>query len=90
MTPDADDVAPNVGPELKFAEALSSVAAVPDVTGMIANGLEKESDKEPSKSISAPLEVTGAPDHRGSKISVSIETAKPLVLFSVLAPLQAL
>lgn len=81
-------MAPNVGPELKFVEALPSVAVVPDETGMIANGLEKESDKEPSKSISAPLELTGAPDHRGNKISFCVETAKPLVLFSVLAPLQ--
>ena len=56
-----------VGPELKSVAALASESVVAGVTSVIANGLENDSDKEPSKSISALLEVTGAADQRGTK-----------------------
>lgn len=66
MTLDADGgAAANVGPKLVLAAASASGAEVPDVTGMIANGFtENESDKEPSKSVSALFDVVGAADQR--------------------------
>ena len=61
------DAARLVGPKLKSAGALASESVVAGVTSVIANGLENESDKEPSKSVSALLEVTGSADQRGTK-----------------------
>lgn len=62
MTLDADGgAAANVGPKLVFAAASASGAEFPVVTGMIAKGFaENESDKEPSKSVSALIDVEGA------------------------------
>lgn len=56
----ADDAATAVGPELKSAEALASGAVAGWLAGTRANEFEeKDSDKEPSKSIST-ADVAGA------------------------------
>lgn len=55
-----DDVGINVGIELEFGGALASLAAVPGAADTRANEFEEDgSEKEPSKSISAPPEVVG-------------------------------
>lgn len=61
MTLDADCVAENVDTEPEFENASASVVEVPGTLGIIANAFEEnESDREPSKSISAGFEVAGA------------------------------
>lgn len=61
MTLDTGGVATNVVTGTEFTRASASDVVVVDVLGTMANEFEEnDSDREPSKSISALFEVVGA------------------------------
>lgn len=61
MTLDTGGVATNVVTGAEFTRASTSDVVVVDVLGTMANEFEEnDSDREPSKSISALFEVVGA------------------------------
>lgn len=72
---DADCVAGNVDAAPEFENASASVVELAGTLGIIANAFEEnESDREPSKSISAEFEVA-----RAAAVGIEAEPDKRMV-----------